>query len=160
MKIDVRDNNLIVFLSNNFVENVDFNECELEKYFRSLFFKLGDFGLDFSGSYTIDVYIDEKCGILLDIVNDDVDYYDCDIVDMNISISKYKGFLFQVDNFIDINCSIIVHNGCFYYDLSSINCVDIGRLFENCDIVYGKDAYDIRCYGRVIDNSFQNMYNC
>lgn len=154
MKIDVRDDNLIVFLNNSLIENIGFSECELERYFRSLFLKLGDYGFDFSGSYSINVYVDDECGIVLSVSNDDIDYYDYDIVNMNISISKYKGFLFKVNNFIDIDSSVIVYNGCFYYDLGCTNFIDIGRLFENCDIVYGKSVHDIRCYGRVIDKSF------
>lgn len=154
MKIDVRDNNLIVFLNNKYIEVIDFyNTRELEKYFRELFFKLSDdYDFDLSGSYNIEVFIDRNCGVVLDIESID-SYYDCcDIVDMNISISKYKGFLYRSDCFIDIDCNIYFYGCNFYYEPLNVSFFDIGKLFENSDIIYGSDVYNIKSNGKLLSN--------
>ena len=151
MKIDVRDNNLIVFLNNKNILGIDFyNTRELEKYFRELFFKLSDdYSFDLSGSYNIDVFID-RFGVVLEIEPID-SYYDCcDIVDMNITISKYKGFLYKSDCFIDVDCDVYLYDSSFYYEPLNVSFLDIGKLFENCDIVYGFDVYDIKRNGKLL----------
>lgn len=154
LKIDVRDDNLIVFLNNRNIENIDFyNTRELEKYFRELFLKFNDeYGFDLSGSYNIDVYIDDKYGIILDIKPIDEAYYDCDYVDMNITISKYKGFLYRIEGFVDIDCNVYFYEHSFYYEPLDVSFFDIGRVFENCEIVYGKEVYDIINYGSLLSN--------
>lgn len=149
LKIDFRDNNLIVFLNSKSIDGLSFNEQNLEKYFRSLFFKLGDYGLEFSGSYDIDVYIADY-GMIVVVKSNGIDYYD-DIVTMNISISKYHGFLYKSDFFIDVDCDIYCYDGCFYYDPRDVDFIDIGILFENCEIIYGRMVHDIRFSGNVID---------
>ena len=153
LRIEFRDNNLIVFLNNKSIKGVSFCELELEKYFRSLFFKLGDYGLEFSGSYDIDVYIDDVYGLAVVIHDTGIDYYD-DIVTMNISISKYRNFLYKSDVFFDVECDIYCYEGCFYYDPHDVSFIDIGVLFENCEIVYGRLAHDIRFCGKVIDKIY------
>ena len=152
MKIDFRDNNLIVFLNSKNIDGISFNEQDLEKYFRSLFLKFSEYGLEFSGSYDIDVFIDTY-GMVVSIKSNGIDYYD-DIVTMNISVSKYHGFLYKSDSFIDIDCDIYCYDGNFYYDPHDVDFIDIGILFENCEIIYGRMAYDIRFYGNVIDKIY------
>ncbi len=154
MKIDIRDNNLIVFLNNRNIEGIDFcNTRELEKYFRDLFIKLSDiYNIELCGSYDIDVFIDKNSGVILDIKSIDGSYYDYDFVDMNINISKYNNFLYRCDRFIDIDCNVYSYNSSFYYEPLNISFFDIGRLFENCDIIYGKEVYDIKKNGELLSN--------
>lgn len=153
LKISFVDNNLIVFLNSKNIEGISFNERDLEKYFHSLFFKLGDYGLDFSGSYDIDVYIDDFYGMVVVVKSNGIDYYD-DIVTMNISISKYRNFLYKSDIFIDVDCDIYCYDGCFYYEPHDVSFMDIGVIIENCEIIYGSLAHEIRFCGNVIDKIY------
>lgn len=146
MKIDVVDNNLVVFL-NNMKFNIDFNDrCVLEDYFRDLFLELSDYGYDMNGSYDIDVFIDDNYGVVLEISRNEVYDY-CDIVDMKISISKYRGFLFLVNGDIGslINsCKVFCYNGDIYVSPNSFSFFDYGVLMENCSLIYGKDSFKIK----------------
>ena len=157
MKIDFRDNNLIVFLNKKKISSIDFsNNIELEDYFKDLFFCLNDdFGYDISGSYSIEVYLDDFYGAVFDIRKNDeyIDY--CDIVDMKISISKFSNFIYKVNNYIDSKfCDIYLYDGCFYLKPKSADFYDIGVIIENCDVIYGKEANDVFFYGRSINGLF------
>lgn len=156
MKIDCRDNNLIVFLNKKNISGVDFyDKSSLESYFRGLFSKLCDYGIEMSGSYDITVYID-CCGVVLEIVQDDAEYYYD--VDMNITVSNYKGFIYKVSDFL-FPGNYYSYNGCLYYDGFDIDFIKCGILIENSEIIYGKECFDIKRNGHIIDKCVQNMYN-
>ena len=149
------DNNLIVFLNRKSVSSVDFSDKDmLEDYFKKLFLKLSDdFSIEIFGSFDIEVFNDKFYGSIIVIRKND-DYFDyCDIVDMKISVSKFSGFLYKVDDFICFdNCNVYSCNGCFYLDPLSADFYDVGVLFECCDIIYGKDVYDIKMLGTKVNN--------
>lgn len=157
VKIDIRDNNLIVFLNKRNIRDVDFfNKSELERYFRDLFLDLKDiYDLDLSGSYDINVYIDDCYGVVLEIISIDYTYFDyCDVVDMNIVISKYRNFLYKSDRFIkNIDSIIYSYNGSFYYELNNIDFLKLGLLVENSDIIYGEDVDFVKKNGKKLSNS-------
>lgn len=149
MRIDVRDNNLIVFLNSKKFCDIDFNnKCILENYFRNLFFELNDFGFDMNGSYCIDVFVDDSYGAVLEISKDDVEFYDyCDVVDMKISISKYRGFLFLLKGDIGslINsCKVYSYCGNIYVEPVDVDFFSYGILLENCSLVYGLESNKIK----------------
>lgn len=148
MRIDVRDNNLIVFLNSKKFSGIDFNDkCILEEYFRNLFLELNEIGFDMNGSYCIDVFIDDNYGAVLEISKDDVYYDYCDFVDMKISISKYKGFLYlyngDVGSLIN-SCKIYSYDGDIYLEPIDIGFIDCGVLLENSILIYGEDTYRIK----------------
>ena len=156
MKIDYNDNNLIVFLNKKNIDGVDFyDKSSLESYFRKLFSKLGDYGIELGGSYNITVYVD-KCGVVLEVFRDDVDYYYD--VDMNITVSKYSGFIYRVNDFL-FSGNYYCYNGCLFLEPDDIDFVSYGILIENSDIIYGRECFDIKRKGILIDNCVQNMYN-
>lgn len=157
VKIDFRDNNLIVFLNKRSIKNVDFfNKSELERYFRDLFLDFKNvYDLDLSGSYDINVYIDDCYGVILEIISVDDNYFDyCDVVDMNIVVSKYRNFLYKTDRFIkNIDSVIYSYNGSFYYELKNIDFLNLGLVIENSDIIYGEDVYFIKKNAKKLSDS-------
>ena len=157
MKIDFKDNNLIVFLNKRNIDGIDFyNKSELEKYFRNLFLILNDaYNFDLSGCYDINVYIDNYYGVVLEIISVDDNYFDyCDVIDMNIIISKYRNFLYKSDILVkNIDFTIYSYNGSFYYELNDSDFFKLGLLIENSDIIYGEDAYIIKKNGKKISHS-------
>ena len=156
VKINCRGNNLVVFLNKKNIGDVDFyDKSSLETYFRRLFSKFSDFGISISGSYDITVYIDLS-GVILEISSKDSDYY-YDI-DMDITISKYSGFIYKVSDIL-FSGKYFSYDGCFYYEPNDIDFTLFGILIENSEIVYGKDCFDIKRKGHIIDKCVQNMYN-
>lgn len=156
LKIDIRDNNLIVFLNKRSIDGIDFHDKhELERYFRNLFLVFKDiYNLDVFGSYDINVYIDVHYGVVLEIINVDDSYFDyCDIIDMNICISKYKSFLYKLSGVVsDIDCTVYSYKGDLYYELNSIDFLRLGLLIENSEIIYGETAHLIKKNGKRLSN--------
>jgi hypothetical protein len=157
MKIDFKDNNLIVFLNKKNIDDIDFyNKCELQKYFRELFLDFKNiYDLDLCGSYDINVYIDKYYGVILEIISIDDDYFDyCDVVDMNIVFSKYKNFLYKMDTLVDnVDCDIYCYNGCFYYEPKNIDFFKLGFLIENGEIIFGSDVFLVKKNGNKVIKS-------
>ena len=156
MKFDYIDNNLIVFLNRKYIDGVDFlDRSSLESYFRDLFSKFGELGVLLDGGYDVTVYRD-YCGVILEVSPSQSDYfYD---VDMNITVSKNNGFVFKVNDFL-FSGKYFTFNGSLYYEPSDISFVSYGILIENSEIIYGRECFDIKRRGRLIDKCVQNMYN-
>ncbi len=159
MKIDFIDNNLIVFFNDKFFSNVNFsNKSHMEKYFMDLFSKLNEnYNLGMCGSYNIDVFVDDKCGMVLKIVKDDIDYYDYynDIVDIKVSISKFNKFLFKLNGDIGkiINkCHVYLFDGDLYLEPYDVNFYELGVILENCELFYGNESYDIKLRSKEISD--------
>ena len=97
MKIIQEGQIIKVFL--NDIPKIDFkNMDELETYFRNLFLKLKKiFHITFTGLYNIDIYLDQYCGVVIELKKEDleyIDYYDNEI-DMRI-ISHDATFLYEI----------------------------------------------------------------
>lgn len=158
MKVEFRDNNFIVFLHKKFIVDIDFfNKSVLEKYFRNLFMKFKDYyNIDVSGSYEITVYVDDVYGAILYIVKEDLDYFDYydNQVDMTIIISKHKKFLYKlkcpIDDVIFSKCDIYLYNESFYILPNDVDYVLLGSLLECSELVYGDDASEIICHGKLV----------
>lgn len=153
MRIDFRDDDLIVFLNKRNISSIDFsNNVELEDYFKKLFLGLSNkYDIDFSGCYDIDVFLDKFYGAVIYIKKDDsyFEYYDS--VDMNISVSKYCGFVYKVNDICKdfSSCNVYFYNDCFYLEPIDVDFYDIGFILESCEIIYGKDAYDVKLFGKI-----------
>ena len=143
VKVDVRDNNLIVFLNKRILSTVDFdNNNDLEKYFKNLFLKLNNiYNIEFYGSYNIVVYIDDHYGAILELLRDDSDYFDYyDTIDMKITISNFTKCLYKLDGIFDFSGELFFYNGNFYIDPTDYSYIGLGKLLEISDILYGREC--------------------
>lgn len=149
MKIENRDNNLIVFLNKKISSKIDIkNEINLEKYFQNLFQKLNDlYEMELYGSYEIVMY-DNPYGIILEIKKQDIDYFEyIDRVDMKINISKYNEVIYKIkDNIEQIKnlCEIYTYKDSFYCVPKTSSFEKNGIILENSDIIYGKKCKEIK----------------
>lgn len=154
MKVDFRNGNLIVFLNKKMVSEIDFlDKCLLEKYFRSLFLKIDDiFNISLLGCYDVNVFIDEFYGVILEIIKND-DCFDCyNVVDMNICISDFTGFIYKIDNDImTFDGNYYFYNDSIYFEPKFDDFVNMGLLIENSSIIYGSECFKIKKNGILLD---------
>ena len=92
MKI-VNDDKLIIYMTNKYLKykNID-NIDKIEEYFKDIFLILRDnYNILIRGFYNIDVYIDKRYGIILELKKEelDFDYYE-DQIDMKITFHYKK----------------------------------------------------------------------
>ncbi|MGE5456442.1 MAG: hypothetical protein ACM3O4_05005 [Ignavibacteriales bacterium] len=153
MKVDIKnENDLIVFLNNKYIENINFNDRNnLETYFRSLFLKLKNiYGINITGYYNINVYINEYFGVVLEMLKEPLeclDYYNS--VDMQVNIIKDCEFLYQVNDFYDKYRMYFYKNKLYLRISKDISFIELGKLLENSVLVYGDIVDEILKYGKI-----------
>lgn len=171
MKVNITDElSFVVFLNKYYIKNIDFNnKNEMENYFKSLFIRFKDYyNIDIGGFYDINVYKDEQYGIILDIKKDDLDYMDyCyNQVDMRIVISNDCGFIYKINN-LDVIENVINDVKLYFYNnnlyISFIKNVDINKIIEHIDIIYGNNVNKIIKNGKLINKkevNYEKISNC
>lgn len=144
MKIEKRDNNLVVFLNEKIAPKNLNNKIELEKNFQKIFNKLNNiYKLELSGSYEINIY-NNKYGIILEIKKEELEYFDYyDTIDMHINISKYNDIIYKTNNIIK-DTNIYEYKGEIYIEQKNTDFNKLGLIIENSEIIYGEMAYNIK----------------
>lgn len=154
MKIIVNDDiNMIIFLNNEYLNKHNYNDDDLESYFKELFLTLKNiYEIEISGYYNIDVYIDKKYGVILELEKEELeylDYYD-NQVDMCITIHN-SNFLYCLNDIDFFNQSIYVYKNKIYGLLNEeINNYEMGLLMEYSEIEY-KNGDNILKYGKRLE---------
>lgn len=142
MKI-INDDKLIIYMTNKYLKykNID-NIDKIEEYFKDIFLILRDnYNILIRGFYNIDVYIDKRYGIILELKKEelDFDYYE-DQIDMKITF-HYKKFLLKIND-IERYKKIYLYKKNYYVD--NIEDIEFG------DIIYDTD--NIIKNGKTIEN--------
>ena len=159
MKINVEDeNNLIVFLNKSVSENYDLiNKKNLEDSFRNIFNIIKDrYSLEISGYYDVMMYKDDIYGIILEVQKEPLEYFDYfNQIEMRITISNNDIFLYKiVDNNLNFdinNINLYIYKGCIYAKaLENITSVELGKLLEYSNIIYGEKSNIVLKYGNAI----------
>ena len=131
MKI-VNGDKLIIYLSNSYLKfkkitNID----KIEDYFKEIFLILRDsYKIQIKGFYIIDVYIDKRYGIIMELTKEelDFDYYE-EQIDMKI-IFHYKKFLLKTNN-IERYKKIYMYKKNYYVD--NIEDIEFGNIIYDTD---------------------------
>ncbi len=147
MKIDVENMCYIVYLNKYKLSSFNFEKKDLiEKKFKKLFKKLKYFyGIDISGYYNIEIFIDKYYGAVLRIEKESIDYYDYfdskDTVAMRIK--KYNtNFLYQVEDYFfikDIKDKFKIYkkdNNIYLKIINKLQDKDFYLLLEMSKLIY------------------------
>lgn len=148
----VVDNNIIVFLTKSYIENIDLTSKRvLESYLNKLINKIKNkYDLDITGFYNVKIYIDENYGIIIDIIKETLDYpeYFTDL-DMNIEVIE-DDFIYMFDDIPILNENILMKFDKYKYkdkiyliQIQNTNEIELGIVVENAKIIYGKKAKKI-----------------
>ena len=94
MKLIFNNNKIIIYLNKKLI----LENAKLESYFKKLFLKIKDkYNIKIIGYYNINVYNDKNYGSIIEMENQDLDYYNYfNQIDMEIKINK-NDFLYQID---------------------------------------------------------------
>lgn len=123
MKVEYKDNILIIYLRN--ISTDDIKELcidtinKLNKYYN----------IDLKGFYTINLYIDNSYGIVMEIKIDESDLYlDYDSIDLHI-ITHSSIFLYEVDDILDLNIDkYYSYDDKYYIDIDNIYNIEFIKL--------------------------------
>lgn len=157
MKLIVGNNKFIVFLNKD--ENIDFdNKTKMEKYFKDLFSKIKNkYNVDISGYYNIDIYIDKYYGSIIEIEDEQLDYYTYfNQIDMEINVLKNSLFLYEIGyEFLDkkILDKVIcykINDKIYLQIISDIDDLLLAKIIEYGHILYGKEVDKIVKQGKKV----------
>lgn len=159
MKTILKNDKMIVFLNKKEIDKITFSDKEnLEEYFKTVFNKINkNYDIDINGYYNIDIYLDDNYGAILEIENEDLDYYNYfNQIDMKLNISKKTSFLYEIKyEFID---SMILKNSiCYkyldklYLKIEQLEETDYLKLIEFSNIIYGSEKDNIIKYGKKVN---------
>ena len=138
MKLINKDNKIIVFLN----KQINFKQINLEKYFKKLFIKFKeDYHIELNGYYSINIYIDKFYGSVIEIENEDLDYYNYfNQIDMEVKLND-NVFLYEID-YEYLNKSIINNSNIYklkdklYIQVKDNNILN--KILEYSNIIYGE----------------------
>lgn len=148
MHIEIIDDfNMIIYLNNNHIKSIDFNKKEdLENYFKTLFVKLREhYDIDINGFYNINAYKDKNYGLVLELEKEDIDYMDYfnGQVDMNIIFENNSVFLYEIDDYFNIDKKILNKINIYKYNekiylqiIDDISEINMGKILEFSKIIY------------------------
>ncbi len=143
MKLVFKDNKIIVFLN----KNLNLDKKELENYFKKLFLGIKDkYNLKLNGYYNINVYIDNYYGSIIELENEELEYYNYfNQIDMEIKVIKTP-FLYEIDyEYLDkeiLNKTIIYkYNNKLYFKITDKTILN--KIIECCKIIYGDKVKEI-----------------
>lgn len=162
MKLITSNNNTSIFLNKYYTKDLNIDNRELlENYFRRLFKSLNkNFDFNISGYYNIKIHIDNFYGAIIELIKDDVDYFDYFInqVDMRILIEKNSCFLYNIKDYFFIDDSLkkkikiyLYQNEMFLKINEELNEIELGKILENGTIIYGKQVDKISNKGQIIN---------
>jgi hypothetical protein len=149
--IRLQDSNIILYLKRENI-NIDFKDSnDLEKYFEDLFKKLKSKIDIVGGFYLVHVFIDKYYGVVVEIKNEDFDYY-YDQIDMQLLL-KEVDFLYKIDDYlilpksINKKISIYHYKNNYYLKIEEeLNSKEMLELMEYSEIIYKTE--DILRYGK------------
>ena len=138
MKLINKDNKIIVFL----YKRINFKQINLENYFKKLFIKFKeDYHIELNGYYSINIYIDKFYGSVIEIENEDLDYYNYfNQIDMEVKLND-NVFLYEID-YEYLNKSIINNSNIYklkdklYIQVKDNNILN--KILEYSNIIYGE----------------------
>lgn len=136
-----------IFLNHYDINHFDLlNKEELEDYLKSIFLRLKkDYHISINGYYDIDAYYDERYGMVLNMVKEDLDYYKFSFnqIDMRITLDRNCRFLYLIEDYFEIPKSLkekgtcyFYHNQCFFLPSDQLSQIEIGELLEKGSLIY------------------------
>ena len=150
MKVNIKNDLLIIYINKIFQKNIDTNDKEqLEQTLKEIFIKINNrYQITFNGYYNINIYIDKNYGSIIEIKKEELEYLDyfTNQIEMNIKVIE-DSFLYEIDEidtYINKKFDIYLFYDKIYIKLKKeISPINMIKLLEHTQIIYGKEAKKI-----------------
>jgi hypothetical protein len=155
MKLETKKNKIIIYINNKKDKINLINKDNLEIYFKELFIKLKEnYHLELSGYFDIEVHTDNDYGVILVLEKEEYEYYEYleDKIDMRISIKDDICFLYKMKDIIknDKVTHYFYKNEIYVKPKKEITNIELGKIIEFADIIYGGKVKNILKFGKII----------
>ena len=154
------DENIVFFLNKIYLDNVDIkDESLIEKKLIKLINKIQkQYNIDLNGYYNVYIYKDKNYGIIIEMEKEKLDYLDYfnNQIELNIEIIE-DTFLYKIDNIFTIDKTLLeklviyINKDEIYIKIKeNINDIELGKIIENSQIIYGNKAKLIKKQSKII----------
>jgi len=133
MKVIPKKDRITVYIITK--ENIN----DINEYIKKVILTLKrKYKIDIFGFYKINVYKNNKIGVLIDIIKeDDIDYFK-DLLDLKIKVyENSKMYLKFNDYFLNEKKNIIIKNNNYYIDIDNLREKELIKMIEFCEILEG-----------------------
>lgn len=154
------DENIVIFLDKIYLHTLDLtNQNLIEKKLIKLINKIQNkYNIDLNGYYNVFIYKDNNYGLIIDMQKEELEYLDYfnNQIELNIEVIE-DSFLYQIEDIFWLNKSIL--NKCIIYKngdtiylkaKDNLNNFELGIILENGEIIYGKEAGNIKKKSQII----------
>ncbi len=159
MKVEtIRDDCFLIYINNCYFTFLNWEDKdEIEKNVKKLILKLNRiYHLSLLGFYKMDIYINKKIGMVIELTKMDDFGFEIDTIDLRVSLFLNSPFLLEVND-IDLlkghNYIYINHNK-YYIDIKDISNQQVTLLSEWATLIYGKTADRIKKESQILKLSF------
>lgn len=154
------DENIVFFLNKIYLDNMDLkDENPIEKKLIKLINKIQkQYNIDLSGYYNVYIYKDKNYGLIIEMEKEKLDYLDYfnNQIELNIEIIE-DTFLYKIDNIFTIDKTLLeklviyINKDEIYIKIKeNINDIELGKIIENSQIIYGNKAKLIKKQSKII----------
>ncbi len=155
MRLETDNDKIIVYLKKELIGSIDFSDMDnLENYFKNIFLKLKNiYEIELKGYYNINVYIDKIYGIVLELIQENIEYGEyLNQIEMRI-IPINTTFLYLIDDLIKIeNTNLYYYKNNIYLSCNeNISKNDYIKVMDHAKIVYN-NTDNIINYGKHINH--------
>lgn len=160
--IILNDNKMIIYLNKFYDKQIEtISKYNIEEYFKDMMSDLKEHHeIDLSGYYNIDLYQDEYYGTIIDVEKEELDYFDYfdSQIDMQINVKENTSFLYQIEDILTIPKDLLKKIDIYYflneYHMKinqKITNIELGKLLEISELIYGPKVKNILKYGKKIN---------
>ena len=139
-------NDIDIYLNKQYLKNIDINDTNtLKKIIKKINKK---YNIDLYGYIEVKIYIDNNYGVIINIKKEELEYFDYfnDEIEMNIEIIN-DSFLYKINEIYDKeqikNKKIYKQKDNLYINIDKIDNIDLGKIIETSEIIYGEKAKKI-----------------
>lgn len=154
----VIDDDITIFLGGDTM--IDINDIDkVEKQMLKLLGNLNKkYDTNLYGYYNAFLYIDKNYGMIICLKKEDLEYLDYlnNSLELNVKIIL-DSFLYKVEDLfiIDRNLldkfNVFKYKDCFYLEVKNkINGVLLGTVLEKAEIIFGKNAHNIKNKSQIV----------
>ncbi len=150
MRVVCSDDIVSLYINKVYFQNFDFSDkCFLESYLKKILKMLSNrYNLFFDGFYDINMYTDINYGVIIDVIREDLEYFDYfnNQIQMNIKVIE-TSFLYELFDFPTFSIEmfdVYKFSDKIYVKIKEqMDVIMLGKLIELSRIIYGNEAQKI-----------------
>jgi len=146
--------NITIFIPNNLISFNYRDEKNIEKFLKDKIIKLKKkYHKDISGFYNVNVYQNNKYGLIIELLHEsDIDYFK-DLIDIKVNVYYDSDIYLELDDYFLINKykNKYSYDNKYYISIDDISYIDMIVLSDFYKYIYGNKLLSIKNQFKVLN---------